>query len=170
MKRKYIYLLMIITTLFLTSCKKTKKITINSCKNCAFAFYNEESSKEFGKNVYLKDFTYDYHELKNQNGETRKMFLGHILNNGKIKRGFACGINNGNVFCIEGTYDGSKYEDNVQILKNVFGDINCKEDDYFISCKDDIFAGTNRDGTANVGVSASDIECNAISNGTMNCS
>jgi hypothetical protein len=96
--------------------------------------------------------------------------LGHILNGSKIDRGFACGINNGKVFCIEGTHDGSKYEDNVQVLRNVFGDINCKEDDYFIFCKDDIFAGTNRDGTANVGASSGYIECNVISNGTMNCS
>ena len=170
MRNKYICLLMIITVLLVTGCSGQKKITINACKNCAFSFYDEEFSKKFDENYYLRDFTYDYNELKTKNGENRKMFLGHILNGRKIERGFACGINNDKVFCIEGTKDGSKYEDNVQVLKDVFGDINCKEDDYFIFCKDDIFAGTNRDGTANVGVLSDGIECNVISNGTMTCS
>ena len=75
-------------------------------------------------------------ELKTTTGESRKMFLGHTLENGKIKRGFACGINNENVFCIEGSRDGSKYEDNVDILRRIFGDDNCEEDDYFIICKE----------------------------------
>lgn len=167
-KKKFLILIGIIFVI--TACKSNKKITINHCKDCAFAFYSEESNKQYDKDVYLKDFTYDYKELKTKKGENRKMFLGHILTKGKIRRGFACGINRGNVFCIEGTSDGSKYEDNVQILKNVFGDNNCKEEDYFIVCKDDIFAATNRDGTANVGVSQDGASCNVISNKTMNCS
>ena len=170
MKKEY-YLLIIIVIIFaITGCSSKQKITINDCKDCAFSFYNEEDSKRYGDNVSLKDFTYDYKELKDKIGKNRKMFLGHILDGKKIKRGFACGINNGDVFCIEGTLDGSKYEDNVKVLKNVFGDNNCREDDYFIFCKDDIFAGANRDGTANVGISNDGVECKAISNGTMNCS
>ena len=170
MKKRILFLILMIAGFITTACSNKKMITIDSCKNCAFSFYGEESSKRYNESVYLKDYTYDYKELKNKNGEIRKMFLGHILSKGKIERGFACGINNGKVFCIEGTRDGSMYEDNVQVLKDVFGDSNCKEDDYFIFCRDDIFAGTNRDGTANVGVSIDGIECNVISNGTMNCS
>lgn len=164
-----VFSLLIFVFFTITACSKEEKIVINSCESCAFAFYSEESSKQYGVNKTLKDYTYDYKKLKNKNGESRKIFLGHILENGEIKRGFACGINNENVFCIEGTRDGSKYEDNARILRSIFGDDNCKEDDYFIICKDDIFAATNRDGTANVGVSSDDIECKAISNGTMNC-
>lgn len=167
--RKLVFILLVITIIF-TACNKEEKATINSCEDCAFAFYNEESSKKYGTNDSLKDYTYDYKELKNKNGDNRKMFLGHILKDNKIKRGFACGINNDKLFCIEGTRDGSKYEDNARILRNIFGDDNCKEDDYSIICKDDIFAGTNRDGTANVRISSDGIECMAISNGTMNCS
>ena len=170
MKRIFMFLVLIVMIFIITACSNEEKLTINSCENCAFSFYGVESSKRYGENVYLNDFTYDYKELYTKNGENRKMFLGHMLNKGKIDRGFACGINDGNVFCIEGTLDGSKYEDNVRILRSVFGEDNCKEDDYFILCKDEIFAGTNKDGTANVGVSKDDIECMAISNGTMNCS
>ena len=170
MKRKISFILLIVISFTITACSKKEKMTIDSCENCAFDFYSEESSKQFGVNISLKDYTYDYKKLQSKNGESRKMFLGHMLENGKIKRGFACGINNEDVFCIEGTRDGSKYEDNVRILRSIFGDDNCKEDDYFIFCKDDIFAGTNRDGTANVGVSPDYIECKVISNGTMNCS
>ena len=168
--KKYFLLLLIVFSFFVTACNKREKISVNSCENCAFAFYNEESSKQYGKNISIKDYTYDYKELQNNNGDSRKFFLGHMLKNGKIKRGFACGINNENIFCIEGTRDGSKYEENASILRNVFGDDNCEEDDYFIICKDDIVAATNRDGTVNVGFSSDGIECMAISNGTMNCS
>jgi hypothetical protein len=170
MKKMIVFIILLILFFIITACDKKETMTINSCNNCAFAFYEEESSKQYGSNITLKNYTYDYKELKNKNGENRKMFLGHMLENGKIKRGFACGISNGKVFCIEGTYDGSKYEDNANILRSIFGDSNCKEDDYFIICKDDIFAATNRDGTVNVGVSNDDFECKAISNGTMNCS
>ena len=170
MKRKIMLLIFITTFLTITACNNKEKVTINSCENCAYSFYTEESSKRYGENVYLNDYTYDYNELQNKNGENRKIFLGHILENGKIKRGFSCGFINNEVFCIEGTLDGSKYEENVQILRSVFGDANCKEDDYCIICKDEIFAATNKDGTVNVGVSSDGIECMAISNGTMNCS
>ena len=170
MKRKIAFILLIVPFFTITACSKQEKTTINSCENCVFAFYGEESSKQYGVNITLKNYTYDYKELQNKNAENRKMFLGHMLENGKIKRGFACGINNGKVFCIEGTHDGSKYEDNVLILRNIFGDDNCKEEDYFTFCKDETFAGTNRDGTANVGTQSDDIECMVISNGTMNCS
>ena len=168
--KKVILLLLIVFSFFITACNKEEKVSVNSCKNCAFAFYGEESSKQYGENISIKDYTYDYKELQNKNGDSRKIFLGHMLKSGKIKRGFACGISHENVFCIEGTHDGSKYEDNASILRSIFGDDNCKEDEYFIICKDDIFAATNRDGTVNVGISSDSIECMAISNGTMNCS
>lgn len=170
MKIKNIALVLVIIIIIITGCNKVEKMTINSCENCAFSFYDEEASKRYGDGIYLNKFTYNYNDLKIKNGDSRRMFLGHILEGGIIKRGFACGINNKNVFCIEGTRDGSSYEDNVVILKSIFGDINCKEDDYSIICKDEIIAGTNRDGTANVGNLEDGIECMAISNGTMNCS
>ena len=170
MKRIIRDLTLIVMLFIITACSNEKKITVNSCTNCAFSFYNGESSKRYGDEVLLKDFTYDYKELKTKTGEERKIFLGHILNKKKIERGFACGIENGKVFCIEGTRDGSKYEENVQILKSIFGSDNCQEDDYYIFCKNDIFAGTNKDGTANTGVNLDGVECNVISNGTMNCS
>ena len=125
MKRKISFILLIVISFTITACNKEEKMTIDSCENCAFGFYSEESSKQFGVNISLKDYTYDYKELQSKNGESRKMFLGHMLENGKIKRGFACGINNEDVFCIEGTRDGSKYEDNVRILRSIFGDDNC---------------------------------------------
>jgi len=167
--KKIIYLLLIIAALMITGCDKQEKLNVNSCEGCAFSFYTSEDSKTYGDKDKLKDFTYDYKELKTKSGDSQKMFFGHILEDGIIKRGFACGINNGKIFCIEGTRDGSKYEDNAKILKDIFGEDNCEENDYFIKCKDDILAATNRDGTANVGVTTDGMECNVISNGTMYC-
>lgn len=89
--------------------------------NCVYAYYTDV--KNYGKNgtgSVLSDYTYDYMSLEKYHGEgdVGLLFLGHILDaDGRIERGFLCGTRyNGNIFCLEGTTDGSKYEVNKNIL------------------------------------------------------
>ncbi len=160
---KKMYLLLII--LLLAGCGKKKIVgskQIDSCPNCVFNYYFE--GKHYGKNgSVLSDYTNDYESLNHQ------IFLGHILdNNKKIIRGFACGIESGKVFCIEGTNDGSKYEDNIKVLKEVYGEDKCEENDNSFICHGELISGTNRDGTADVDY-PDGIACMAISNETIIC-
>ena len=160
---KKIYLLLII--LLLVGCGKKKIVgskQIDSCPNCVFNYYFE--GKHYGENgSILNDYTNDYKTLNHQ------IFLGHILdNNKKIIRGFACGIESGQVFCIEGTNDGSKYDDNIKVLKEVYGENKCEQTEESFICHGDLISGTNRQGTADVDY-PDGIACMAISNETIIC-
>ena len=54
-------------------------------------------------------------------------FTGFILNdNNEVSRGFVCGIEKGNAFCLEGG-DTSKYSNNIDILNSFFDDEECNE-------------------------------------------
>ena len=94
--------------------------------NCVYAYYVSDysnpgkmySNTESERST-LTGYTSDYTTLKYSNNEQRRIFLGHILDdNDKIIKGFVCGVKNvgeanEQVYCIEGTRDGSKYNTNV---------------------------------------------------------
>ena len=105
MKKVLILSLITISVMMLTGCnnKKENRIVSNddTCpgENCVYAIYTDE--KTIGDT--LKDYTKDYTTLKNKNDSQSKNFLGHILSkNEKIKKGFVCTLENGEVFCLEG--------------------------------------------------------------------
>ena len=171
--RKFLILSLItISILMLTGCGSSDKkqngasIDENDCKNCVFAFYTEE--KQYGENGdILTEYTKDYTTLKDENGNQRKRFLGHILDkDGKILRGFACGIKEDKVFCIEGSKDGSTYESNKQILKKIYGEEKFSQYGSYIECYDDVGAIANYYGDVNVHDSDN---CYVNSNGSMYC-
>ena len=173
MKYKYKVALFVILPLLLIGCGiKTEKIIgsnqIESCPNCVFSFY--DGGKQYGeKGSILNDYTNNYKTLKYDEINQRRFFLGHILDdNKKILRGFACGIENGKAFCLEGTNDGSKYQDNIEILKEIYGQEKCEQFDDYIICKDELISGANINGTVDVGINDGP-SCMAISNNTLTC-
>ena len=96
--------------------------TIPSCPGCKF-MYTENKYQYGGVNNVnatqvstLTGVTTDYRTLN------KSYFLGFTeTQDGKIDRAFACGIkgenpNQGTVFCIEGSLDGSKHNDNVALI------------------------------------------------------
>lgn len=99
--------------------------TIPSCPGCVFAWYTNET-KYGSDNVgdILVNGSKNYNDIIKSSG--KDYFLGHILNEqGKILRAFACGIHiDGTPFCIEGTVDGSKNEENIELLNDIFGTYN----------------------------------------------
>jgi len=91
------------------------------CPGCVFAKYNTshyiQSTGSTPNTLESNEYTSDYTTLNSS------YFLGHILSNGYIQRSFACGIENGEAFCLEG-YDASKYSNNVDILNAFFPSCN----------------------------------------------
>lgn len=76
------------------------------CPGCVYGFQNNHL---FYKGSAVPDgFSNDYTSLGNT-------FLGYIAENGVITRGFICGKQNGNYFCLEG-WDTSKYDYNISIV------------------------------------------------------
>ena len=122
-----------ITIILLCGCNKKSEIAesnqIESCPNCVFAYYNEvktfKQDNNYGLDT-LTEYTKDYTTLKDNNGNQRRVFLGHVLDkDNKIIKAYVCGIYNDKPFCLEGGTDNSKYNANKKILNEIFN--NCSE-------------------------------------------
>ena len=168
--KKIILLIFVLVLLF--GCNKRVnnelKNQIESCPDCVYSYY-EEGIKYGEKGSILKDYVYDYTKLKDQDGNQRRFFLGHVLDkNGKVKKGYACGIENNIAFCLEGTNDGSKYGTNVEVLKEVYGEDKCNTLDNYIVCRGSIVSGSNKNGTSDIGTSDG-VSCMAINNNSLVC-
>ena len=141
----------------------------DSCPNCVYSYY-EDYKRFSGENkTSLMEYSNDYQQVIDANGNQRNRFLGHILvdTDNKIDRGFACGIEKGKVFCLEGTTTGSMHQANIEILKSIFGEANCSEIGTGYSCSGDIKASTYSEG--NVKVLSDDYQCQVYNTGDMGC-
>ena len=161
--------------------------TIETCPDCVYGWYTSTEQCQVYDDVgyctrELTNGTNDYTTLKDQQGNQRRAFLGHKLDeNNNIIKAYACGIHDdGTAFCIEGTRNGTKYSENQTILREIFGatsEYDPVEDEY-IGCNNDatecnsskVFRATNDDGgNVNVMVRGS-YSCSVGSGGIMYCS
>ena len=98
-------------------------IDVRSCpgSDCVYAFYTAWTMYTGNNVATLSNYTSDYTTLK-KDGVQRYAFFGHILDeNDKILKAYACGIKDNNVFCIQGSNNGSTYQSASGILNNLFG-------------------------------------------------
>ena len=94
--------------------------TIPTCPGCVFA-YTTDTWHYSGTATTLISTQYkeNYEDVISESG--KNYFLGLKINtSGTIERAFTCGVEDGTPFCLEGTTDGSKYSDNVDILNSIF--------------------------------------------------
>ena len=100
----------------------TKNDSIKSCPDCKFIYTVDNIYKVSNKGnntptVLTNELYDDYHELMLETGKNH--FLGVKLNSdNQVTNGYACGVKNNVAFCIEGTSDGSKYNDNKELLQS----------------------------------------------------
>jgi len=140
--------------------------TIETCQGCRYL--HTADTYNYGPNgttLAVNDTKADYNDVITPLGI--RHFLGVILSggdHGTIERAFACGVNNGIPFCLEGTRDGSKYASNIAILDSIFD--NCDNDYYCTSSSVSAYAINN--GYANVNDSYGD--CYIYNDGTLYCS
>ena len=150
-------------------------LTVTGCEkkdNKVYAYYDDLKSYGETKNK-LEDYKKSYKELKDENGKQRKYFLGHILDkDGKIERGFVCGIENDKPFCIEGKNDKETYEENKKILLDTYGKKKCKEEKYdnvsFMKCSGKLDVSISSNGNGYIGISKSG-QCYVRSDNSMYC-
>ena len=144
MKKVILSLLLLIV---LTGCSISNKQE-EVCKNCVFAHYTIQ--RQYGKEGNtLEEYTKDYKTLKNESNEQRNKFLGHILDkDGKILRGFVCGIKQDKIFCLEGSMDGSTYETNKKTLEEMYDTDKCVDADSSFQCNDGFYAIIYKNGDA----------------------
>ena len=94
--------------------------TIPTCPGCVFA-YTTDTWYYSGTPTTLTSTQYkeNYEDVISESG--KNYFIGLKLNtSGTIERAFTCDAEDGTPFCLEGTTDGSKYSDNVDILNSIF--------------------------------------------------
>ena len=184
MKRKALpFFFMIIMLITLTSCSlleekriedKEEEMVIEeeeenipyvliNCEDCVFAFYNDH--KHFGD--VLTEYTKDFRTLKDKNGKQRKRFMGHMIDqDGSILKAYACGIEKGKVYCLEGSSDSRMYEANIKVLNEIFQSSQCERNDYSYSCFGETSGEVKIDGFVSVYY---DENCHTNKNGEFYC-
>lgn len=106
-------------------------------EKCVYTFYDGQIYDGIDGYV-LKEYTKDYKTLKDDDGNQRKVFLGFTLDDeGKINKGYLCGIEKGEIFCISSEYNYTK-----EILKKTFDKDKC-DDSRGYRCEDDVYASDN---------------------------
>ena len=98
------------------------------CPDCKFIYYDTynvvTSRLKIGQSLMPAEATTDYRSLIS----SHSIFLGLISNpnTNVIERAFACGVENGTPFCLEG-YDTSKWENNLDILNIIYPSCNAPQ-------------------------------------------
>ena len=159
---------------------------IPSCPGCVFALYQNTTRKYIkgpytGRNTSAtltqNDFSFaDIDYTKDYTKFNKNFFLGVILDEDElIERAFACGIRpDGTPFCIEGTLDGSKHNDNMTLLNSAElwnGACIDKWNDGSLICSDTMAASTTPSGMVQVRGIASSYgdDCTVNSGGSVFC-
>ena len=110
----------------------------------------------------------NYEDVVTSSGNN--IFLGVKLNNSnQITNAYACGLKDGvTPFCIEGTVDGSKYNDNVTLLQSSsLWNGECTSDTSDLRCSGSVTAYITS--ARYVRVRESDAQCNVFADGNLYC-
>jgi prepilin-type N-terminal cleavage/methylation domain-containing protein len=125
--------------------------TIASCPGCKFIYTTSQLTIGTTTMESLNT-TDDYRDITSGQN-SHQYFLGLIAatNTGKIGRAFACGIEDGTPFCLEG-YDSLKYSYNVGVLNSIFTGCNADTSDTYAGCNgSNVYTNTDDSGLVYVG-------------------
>ena len=105
----------------LTGCSNLLDKDNDFCNDCVFG----KSDTHIGKEI-PDDYSSDYSKLGNY-------FLGHIVENGIVKKSYVCGIEQGKKFCLQGVSNSTSesktvYDSNKKIFDKIYSDY--KRDDF----------------------------------------
>ena len=140
--------------------------TIASCPGCVYA-YTTENWYYSGTPTILTSEQYK----ENYEDIGKNYFLGMKLNSsGTIEKAYACGIKDGETFCIEGTMDGSAYNANKTLLQSErLYNNGCEDLDSEIDCYDSSLNAYARRDDGYAGVELGGSHGCAIYNGSLRC-
>lgn len=109
-----------------TKTEEVKTVTsqLINCQECVFAYYTHSRTI----NSKLTEYVDDYTKLKDDKGNQREAFLGFIIDEDKnIQKAFVCGIEDQTAYCLESSATEDTYENNKQILNQVYNPNDCRE-------------------------------------------
>ena len=109
---------------------------IVNCEGCVFSYFSDD--RTFGSTLTDDEYTTDINNLKTMGGNQRHNFFGFVLNENKIERAYSCILKDNNIYCIEGTANGGKFESNIGVINQIFTADQCKyiSDGHTYTCTD----------------------------------
>ena len=143
--------------------------TIDSCPGCVYAYTTQVwSSSETPTTLTSDQYKENYEDVVSETG--KNYFLGMKLNaSGTIEKAYACGIKDGETFCLEGSRDGSTYNANKTLLQSErlerLYNNGCTESDggddgFYVSCDGSVNAYAYDNGDVSVSAGYSDCHVN----------
>ena len=144
--------------------------TIDSCLGCVYAF-TTDTWYYSGTPTTLTASQYkeNYEDVVSESG--KNYFLGMKLNaSGTIEKAYACGIKDGETFCLEGSTDGSTYNANKTLLQSErLYNNGCDDDGSRVRCLGyvSVYADAYDDG--HVSVLDGNGNCYVYSDGKLLC-
>ena len=155
---------------------KAKVNQIPTCPDCVFTFYETATfttwnTRGVAPTVFnVNDLKEDYRDVEAYSG-IGTLFLGLVLNdNNQVERAYACGVEEGIPFCVEGTKDGSKYSANNNVLNSLHSEdpSGCTQSNSGF-CSRDYWVGIGESGTVQVGNWESEWFCAVFDDGMFYC-
>ena len=93
---------------------KKQSFVNTKCKAKIYCIFANEGDQYLNQTLTLQTKE-NYNDLNDSDG----MFLGLIVENNTVKRGFVCGTNEDVLFCLEGGVDESESDDKPIYRKNI---------------------------------------------------
>ena len=151
---------------------------IPSCPDCLFGFSEGLVYAPWGENEATSfqpnELSDNYKTVVRDDG----VFYGIKLDsNNKVEKVYACGTENNKTFCIEGSENGSKYNENANFLRSFYGDES--EDNtagYYVNpydhtgfCGDEMWVENHTNGVVQVGNRHTEWYCMVTEYGAVFC-
>lgn len=99
-----------------------------NCDGCVYAYFSGEGdkAKKIGSTLSKDEYTTDITKIRTAGNKQRHNFFGLVLSGNTISKAYACVLKNNNIYCIQGSTDGSYFTNNIGILNQIFAADKCK--------------------------------------------
>ncbi len=119
-----------------------------NCDGCVYAYFSDEGdeAKKIGSTLSLDEYTTDINNLKTGGNKQRHNFFGLVLSGNTISKAYACILKDKNIYCIQGSVDGTYFTNNIGILNQIFTANQCRyiSDGHTYTCTDGSYNGDTK--------------------------
>ena len=119
-----------------------------NCDGCVYAYFSDEgdNAKRIGSTISANEYTTDINNLKTGGNKQRHNFFGLVLSGNTISKAYACILKDKNIYCIQGSVDGTYFTNNIGILNQIFTANQCRyiSDGHTYTCTDGSYNGDTK--------------------------
>ena len=104
-----------------------------NCDGCVYAYFSDEGdeAKRIGSTLSLDEYNTDINNIKSGN---------------TISKAYACILKDKNIYCIQGSVDGTYFTNNIGVLNQIFTANQCRyiSDGHTYTCTDGSYNGDTK--------------------------